>query len=83
MFFVNLYKLYQVHQAFTLPISFFCDKSNVGYTRFRYELNKQNKTYITPVYKSQPDVWGLTAYIVDTALGVLVPEKYKSVSFFR
>jgi len=54
----------------------------VGYTRFRYDLNKQNKTYITPVYKSQPDVWGLTAFIVDTALGVLVPDKYKSFSFF-
>lgn len=68
----------EVEKVFVLPLSFFFKPTNVGYTRFRRRGSKG--TYLTPVYQSNPRVWGLTALAADITLGIIAPQKYTSFS---
>ena len=68
----------QVAEVFSIPLSFFFDAENVSYTRYRR--NDHKGTYLTPVYKSTPKIWGITAVAVDLTLGILAPTQYTCIT---
>lgn len=69
----------QVASIFTVPIDFLADRSSVRYTKFRIKPMQSSKwNYSSPVYLTDPRVWGLSACFLDLALQCLI-SSYKPV----
>jgi len=80
MVFRSFAHLRQVSELLFVPVKFLIDPANRRTTTFRFPRRKGSSgLYTTPVYLTNPKVWGYTACVIDIVLSVLVPEQYEAI----